>query len=104
MGVTVNFGFINEFILYFGDIGPFVAGAFFGMLLCISHYYFVRGGNDGNTCLIYILGFYPYVSGFPVGFLNDMPLPTLIISMAFLLSLGWGKWGVEVPADAVIRN
>lgn len=96
IGVSINFGYLAEFVLYLGDFGPVIGGIFFGWILSISYGYFFRGTKDGNAAVIYILAIYTYFSGFIVGYLNEAPIQMFIIALILLRMLGWKTWGVEV--------
>lgn len=83
IGVTANFGFINEFILYFGDMGPVLAGIFLAMLTTITYKYFVKAKYNGRTGAFYSVVMLPYFMCFPIGYYNDMGLPALILNLLF---------------------
>lgn len=83
IGVTANFGFINEFILYFGDFGPVIAGVFLAFLTLLTYRVFVKAGFDGRTGALYSVVILPYFMSFPIGYYNDMGLPALILNLLF---------------------
>lgn len=81
VGATANFGFLGEFILYFGEIGVLLGAAFMAVLLVYSLHVFMSSRNSDERALYYTMVVYPYFCGFVIGYLNDMALPTLIISL-----------------------
>ncbi|MDD2727799.1 hypothetical protein [Malikia sp.] len=88
IGVTINFGYINEFVLYFGDFGPVIAGIFFGALLCYCHNT-LSGTNGSKGLLFYSVVTHGYVLAFVGGgFINDMPFAQLVMGLVFFRILG----------------
>jgi hypothetical protein len=102
IGVSINFGYLSEFVLYFGDFGPVIGGIFFGWILSVSYGYFVRGTKDGNAAVIYVLATFTYFTGFIIGYLNEAPIQMFIMSLILLRILGWNTWGREV-ANAKVK-
>lgn len=83
IGVTINFGYINEFVLYFSDFGPVIAGIFFGVLLCYCHNT-LSGTNGSKGLLFYSVVTHGYVLAFVGGgFINDMPFAQLVMGLVF---------------------
>ena len=103
IGVSINFGYLSEFVLYLGDFGPVIGGMFFGWILSVSYGYFSKGTKDGNAAVIYILAVYTYFSGFIVGYLNEAPIQMLIIAYILLRMLGWKTWGREVANTPEVK-
>lgn len=85
MGVTINFGYINEFILYFGDYGPIVAGLFVGGLFFYCFYRMNIARRNGWSGIGYIVILHAYTTAFMGGgYINDMPVAILVISCVVL--------------------
>lgn len=88
LGVTINFGYINEFTLYFGDFGPLAAGLFFGAMLFISFCQVLKAKKSGHAATIYVIVLHAYLGAFMGGgFINDMPVATLLISLVLMAIL-----------------
>lgn len=83
IGVTANFGFINEFILYFGDYGPLFAGLFLTFLTVVTYKFFLRANHHGRSATYYSVVLLPYFMCFPIGYFNDMGLPAFILNSIF---------------------
>jgi hypothetical protein len=80
-GVTGNFGFVSEFILYFGPAGVIAAGLFLGFLAYFCQRKFFKGTVSRKHALEYAAIVQPYFLAFPVAYINDGCLPTLLISI-----------------------
>lgn len=104
IGVSINFGYLAEFILYLGDFGPVIGGIFFGWILSVTYGYFVSGTRDGNAAIIYILAISTYFYGFIVGYMNEAPIQMFIIAIILLRLLGWKTWGREVTNTSESKN
>lgn len=96
IGVSINFGYLSEFVLYLGDFGPVIGGIFFGWLLSVTYSYFIKATRDGNAAIIYILAVSTYFYGFIVGYMNEAPIQMFIIALILLRMLGWKTWGREI--------
>lgn len=83
IGVTANFGFINEFVLYFGDLGPLLAGIFLAVLTLFCYKQYLSAKTNGRTSAFYAVITLPYFMSFPIGYFNDMGLPALILNFIF---------------------
>jgi hypothetical protein len=83
MGVTANFGFINEFILYFGELGVILAGIFIGLVFIWSYRAYIKSRSSSVSCIKYGLIVWPYFGSFVAGYFNDFGLPTLILNIIF---------------------
>lgn len=85
MGISANFGFINEFILYFGNFGIIVA---FGVFLAICIWatsVFLRSSMNTKVASFYALVLWPYTGAFIIGYWNDMALPALIVNLLLFI-------------------
>lgn len=80
-GVTGNFGFVAEFILYFGDFGAIVAGIFLGVLASFCQRKYFWACDSRMRALEYTSIVQPYFLAFPVAYINDGCFPTLLISL-----------------------
>lgn len=93
MGISANFGFINEFILYFGHFGIFVAfGVFFAICIWATSV-FLRSSKNTKVASFYALVLWPYMGAFIIGYWNDMALPALIINL--LLFVAFKKYVLQ---------
>lgn len=101
IGVSINFGYLSEFVLYLGDFGPVIGGIFFGWILSVTYGYFIKATRDGNAAIIYVLAVSTYFYGFIVGYMNEAPIQMFIIALILLRMLGWKTWGREVANTEV---
>ncbi len=81
IGATNNFGFLGEFLLYFGDTGLLWGCLFFSILLLITLHKYINSFRSTRKSLFYVLTLSSYFSSFVGGYFNDLPLPTLIIDL-----------------------
>ena len=79
IGATNNFGFLGEFLLYFGDTGLLLGCLFFSILLLITLHKYLYSFRSTRKSLFYVLILSSYFSSFVGGYFNDLPLPTLIV-------------------------
>lgn len=79
-GVTANYGFMNEFILYFGQLGIVVSGIFLGFLTNFMYKKYLVGTRSAREAVKYNVVWWPYLFlGLIAGYYNDLALPALII-------------------------
>ena len=84
IGVTANFNSLNEFMYSFGNFGIVIGGLFLGAVLAFSYRRFVTAAHKPYDALFYVAIVLPYVSaGFMGGFINDLPLPLLLLNLLF---------------------
>ena len=84
-GVTGNYGGFNEFLLYFGLNSVFMYGMFWGFVMFVAGFAFKRSSGNIENGLLYLLLIYGYSTAYICGYLNDMPLPCLLISAPFVI-------------------
>jgi hypothetical protein len=83
IGVTANFGFIPEFLLYFGPLGLLIGGVYFGVLLYVIQACLFKARVSKTTAIFYCMVAWPYFVSFPSGYINDAGIPVLIINYIF---------------------
>jgi len=99
IGVTNNFGYVNEFVLYLGDFGPIASGIFLGILFCYCNT-ILRKRHNSRSILFYTIVVHGYVLAFMSGgYLNDLPFAQLIMGLFFYRVLGLSKAFVTPGVD-----
>lgn len=85
IGVTANFNSLNEFGYSFGgNIGVILGGIFLGLILAVGYIKFLLSAFSPYNSLHYLTVIFPYVTaGFMGGFINDLPLPILILNFLY---------------------
>ncbi|MCS6244890.1 MAG: hypothetical protein H2172_13680 [Opitutus sp.] len=81
-GITANFGGLNEFIMAFGLFGVALFIFLLYGVFCFGLKYVAKAGFSDRSLIFYIFCYIPYLSsGLVAGFINDLSLPSLIISL-----------------------
>jgi hypothetical protein len=83
IGVTANFGFVSEFLLYFGPLGLLVGGVYFGVILYVTQVCLFKARVSKTAAIFYCMVAWPYFVSFPSGYINDAGIPVLIINYIF---------------------
>jgi len=85
IGVTANFGALNEFSYNFGQFFGIVVGSIFlGCVLAVVYRFFLRSKNNPYTSIFYLSVIFPYFcSGIIAGFIHDLALPMLILNLIY---------------------
>lgn len=83
IGVTANFGFISEFILYFGDFGIIIAALFITTIMAWGIKKFIQSKESDSAAIFYAVIIYYFVCAFPAGYINDMAIPALLMNLLF---------------------
>jgi len=85
IGVTANFGMLNEFSYNFGQLFGILIGAIFlGYVLSVCYRRYLNSENNPYSAIFYLAVIFPYLSGGIVaGFINDLALPLLILNLIY---------------------
>jgi hypothetical protein len=96
IGVTANFGALNEFSYNFGQFfGIAVGSIFLGYFLTICYRYFLRSKNNPYMSIFYLSVIFPYLqAGIVSGFIHDLALPMLILNFIYF-NIFIGKTALE---------
>lgn len=96
IGVTANYGALNEFSYNFGQFfGMAVGSIFLGYFLTICYRYFLRSKNNPYMSIFYLSVIFPYLqAGIVSGFIHDLALPMLILNFIYF-NIFIGKTALE---------
>lgn len=85
IGVTANFGLLNEFSYNLGPFFGVVFGSLFtGYVLSVCYRWFLRSKNNSYISIFYLSVIFPYFQGGVIaGFINDLALPLLILNLVY---------------------